>query len=252
MKQVLKQEQKLRFESVYSSVFSDMISATAEVCDEAVIQFDKDGVKLCQADNALVCVTGFSIPSKAFTTYEISAPMKVGVSLTTLKEVLKRVKTDRFSFEISGGKIVIRTASGYGNAPLRMMEVPIIEVLNDDIPPIGELKYDKTIDVEKSHFSDALKDALLYGDSLEIEAGGNKLVMRGQSDVGKCEVVVGLKEISTTEKAKTKFSLEYLQKMRFSGSIKLSLGTDVPARFEESGNNYEHYYVLAPRVAEGD
>jgi len=165
-----------------------------------------------------------------------------------LKEVLKRVKTDRFSFEIAGGKIVIRSTSGYDNS-FRMMEVPIIEV-DEEIPPIGELKFDKTIDVEKSHFSDALKDALLYGDSLEIEAGGNKLVMRGQGDTAKCEVVVGLKEISTAEKAKTKFSLEYLQKMRFSGSIKLSLGTDVPARFEESGNNYEHYYVLAPRVAE--
>ena len=79
--------------------FSDSISIISELVNEATFSIEKDKIELIALDPANVALISFTLLSSVFSEYELEKPVKLSVSLESLKQVLRRIKgSDNVSF----------------------------------------------------------------------------------------------------------------------------------------------------------
>ncbi|MEM0333078.1 MAG: hypothetical protein QXX30_01270, partial [Candidatus Aenigmatarchaeota archaeon] len=65
------------------------VEAAAEIIDEGIFKFGKDGISLKAADRALIAVIDIFISKDSFEEYEIREEKEIGVNMTNFLSVLK-------------------------------------------------------------------------------------------------------------------------------------------------------------------
>lgn len=240
------------------SLIKDSMKTISDLISEGLFQLTEDGVKLIAADPAMVALVDFKMEEEVFEEYELDEETKVGLNLENFYSILRRANSDdtiTFSVQEEGSKFEIKME----NSSTRNFSLPILNLSEDDIPSTDNLDFNVTAELETSVLENAIKDALVVGDSVTISSNGSNLQIAAEGDQSNVDFTIedgseGIMSIEGTE-ASSMFSLDYLNSMvgakKISDVMELRLGDDFPARLNfEVPEKARLSFVLAPRIEE--
>ena len=235
-----------------AEILKNSVGIIAEIIDEAVFNFDSNGMSLLSPDRNMVAVVDFRLLSAAFEDYKVDGEVKMGLNLQNLMSILKRVKgTDRITLSMPKNKLEM-AVEGSGK---RKFEIPILDIKRDK-PPIEQLTFPGKVDLESAVFEDGIEDAQVVGDSVVFEANQDAFKVWSKGDTTSWQLDLqkgqqGIISLEAKENIKSRYQLEYLRKMakacKISNQVTIEFGTDYPLRlsFKEI-DKVNLNFILAP------
>jgi len=239
-------------------LIQDSMKTVSDLISEGLFQLTEDGVKLIAADPAMVALVDFKIEKDVFEDYELDEESKVGLNLENFYSILRRANSDdTITFEVKEdeSKFYIKME----NSSTRNFSLPILNLSEDDIPSTDQLDFSVTAELETKVLENAIKDAMVVGDSVTVSADSSELRIASEGDQSNVDFTIsgdspGVMELSG-EEAKSMFSLDYLNSMtgakKLSSNVELKLGEDFPMRLNFTVPEQARLsFVLAPRIEE--
>jgi proliferating cell nuclear antigen len=240
-----------------SDVFRDSITTIGELIDEAIFKVDKNGMSLIAADRAMVAVVDYKLPPTIFDEFKIDGEEKIAVNISNLVSILKRIKPkDKLFLELKDNKLEIFME----NSSKRRFTVPLLELSQEEIPPIEELDFKAKIKLKTEVLKSGIEDADIVGDSVVLQANKEKFSMKATGDITSSELSLDKKnknllDISAEGEVSSRYPLEYLKKMikasKLAENTTIKWAKDYPMRLDfTSLDKVSLGFVLAPRVQE--
>lgn len=239
------------------ALLRDPMSSIAELIDEAELRITKEGISLLAADRAMVAVVDFQLSAKAFEKYELDTEQKVGINITNLMTVLRRAGTgDKLTLGLKGDKLEVLIE---GESRRRFL-VPLIEIREEEIPPIDQLEFTSKVKLKPSVLQNGIDDAEIIGDSVIFSVAPEQFSMLAEGDISRAELEIekgneALIELVTDENVRARYALDYLKKMvkaaKIADVVSIEYGQDYPMRLGfTSADKMKLSFILAPRVTE--
>ena len=240
-----------------SSLLRDSISTIGELIDEGIFKVNKNGIELIAADRAMVAVVDFKLPATVFDKFEVDKEQSIAVNMTNLVSVLKRVGgNERLELELKDNKLEIKMK----NASTRKFMVPLLDITQEEIPPINQLDFKAKVKVKPDILKSGIEDADIVGDSVVFQASNDGFNLRASGDISSTELTLergndALLDLSATGVVMARYPLDYLKKIikasKLAGEINLRWSKDYPIRIDfTSVDKVSLGFVLAPRVSE--
>jgi proliferating cell nuclear antigen len=217
------------------------------------MKVSKEGLSIIAIDPANVAMVVFKLPNTAFTQFEIDGDETLGVSLESLKAVLRRVKTGSvvvISREENELKIQIQ------DKVKREFNLALIEIEGEE-KNIPSLEFTSRVEMSSTDFSEAIEDSSVVADSCTFNSSPDKFVIKAKGSLNSFKSEFSSDELNIkAEEASSKYSLEYLQKMmkatKLTEKTIINFSTDYPLRLDFATPFVELSFVLAPRVESED
>lgn len=237
----------------HPKLFSDMIGIISEMVLEVKIKVSKEGMSLVAVDPANVAMIMFKMPVAAFSQIEVEEEV-LGVSLESLKSVLRRCSV--------GSSLIMQTQEQVLKIQIhdkikREFDLALIEVEAED-KKIPDLEFANRVIMQGIDLQEAVEDCLIVADSCGFETSENKFIISAQGNLNAAKVEFSSDEveIESTQDSRSKYSLEYLQKMvkatkRFE-KVGVNFSNDYPLKLEFKTPLAELSFILAPRVETED
>ena len=240
-----------------SSLLRDSISTIGELIDEGIFKVDKNGLSLIAADRAMVAVVDFKLPATIFDKFEVDKEQTIAVNMTNLVSVLKRIGgNEKLELELKDNKLEIRMK----NASTRKFMVPLLDITQEEIPPINQLDFKARVKVKADILKSGIEDADIVSDSVVFEANKDGFSLRASGDISSTELTLekgndALLDVSATGIVVARYPLDYLKKIikasKLADEINLRWSKDYPIRMDfASVDKVSLGFVLAPRVSE--
>jgi len=233
------------------------LTSIGELIDEGVFRLGKDGISFIAADRAMVAVADFKILANAFEEYKIESEREIGLSITNLLSILKRAKAgDKLALELKDSKLEITLQ----NSSKRKFSLPLLDITREEIPPIDQLEFSGSAEINSEVFNAGIEDAEVVSDCVTFEANSEKFLMKAQGDISSAELELekgneGLLDLNVKEEIRARYPLDYLKKMakaaKIADSVLLEWGQDYPMRITfKVTDKLKLIFVVAPRVQE--
>ena len=240
-----------------SGIFVDSITTIGELIDEGIFKVDKNGMTLIAADRAMVAVVDFKLPATIFDEFKVDKEQNIAINISNLVSVLKRVKPkDKLLMELKDNKLEIVM----DNSSKRRFTVPLLEISQEEIPPINELDFKAKVRVKTDVLKSGIEDADIAGDSVVFEANTEKFNMKAAGDITSTELSLqkgnkSLLDLNVTGSVVSRYPLDYLKKMIKAGKLAeettIKWSKDYPMRLDFSSvDKVSLGFVVAPRVQE--
>jgi proliferating cell nuclear antigen len=240
-----------------SRLLRDSISTIGELIDEGIFKADKNGLSLIAADRAMVAVVDFKLPATIFDKFEVDKEQTIAVNMTNLVSVLKRVLgNEKLELELKDNKLEIKMR----NASTRKFMVPLLDITQEEIPPINQLDFKARVKVKADVLKSGIEDADIVSDSIVFEASKDSFNLRASGDISSTELTLekgndALLDINATGVVIARYPLDYLKKIikasKLADEINLRWSKDYPIRMDfTSVDKVSLGFVLAPRVSE--
>ena len=233
-------------------LFSEVISIISELVLEVRIRVTKDGLQIIAIDPANVAMTVFKLPSSSFSQLEVEREEVLGVSLENLKAVLRRVKAGSaltLSREDNELTIIIQ------DKVKREFKLALIDVESEE-KPVPQLDFVSKIEMSSLDFSEAIEDCSIVADSCSFISMADKFIIQAKGSLNSFKSEFTDEVNIQAEESKSKYSLEYLQKMikgtKLSDKAIINFSNDYPLRLEFKTPVMELSFILAPRVESED
>ncbi|MBI2084457.1 MAG: proliferating cell nuclear antigen (pcna) [Candidatus Aenigmarchaeota archaeon] len=238
-------------------IFVNAVSTIGELIDEGIFIINNNGIELTAADRAMVAVVDFRMGTNAFDSFEVDGEERIGLNITNLLSVLKRVGADdKLSLNLTGSKLEIMLD---GKSKRRFV-VPLLDISQEEVPPISQLEFTSKAEIKPHILESGVDDADIISDSVLFEVSDGKFTMRAEGDVSRAELELekgneNLINLEVTNAVKSRFPIDYLKKMvkaaKIADSATVRLGQDYPMKLEfKTGDKASLSFVLAPRIAE--
>jgi proliferating cell nuclear antigen len=238
-----------------SKHFRDSISISSELVNEVKFKATTDGLEMVAMDPANVAMVILKILSSCFIEYKVEGSEEVTISLTNLKQILRRVKSDDVlsleTTEDSKLKVQLKGKT------TRSFSLPLLE-LDDREQRVPELTFPITIEMPSSLLTESIEDVSVVAESVTLLGDKDELLVKAQGDLSKAFIEIKNDEITiiktdSEDKFKGKYSLEYLRKMmsgsKISDKVHVSFNTDYPLKIEYKViDRVAMSFILAPRV----
>ncbi len=230
-----------------SRALSDAISIMSELVTEVRLKVNKSGLSAVAVDPATVALVSMKIPFSAFTQFE-SDDEELCVKLEDLRQVLKRAEAgSMITFEKKDNKLFIHIQ----NEVKRSFSLSLIN-LDAEEKAIPVLEFSSKVEMSSEMLQKAIDDVSIVSDSCTFITGNN-FTIEAKGDLNSCTAEFDGNRAKFSGNAKSKYSLEYLQKFAKAGKlsdvVQIQYANDYPARLDFKGN-VEMTFVLAPRVEE--
>jgi proliferating cell nuclear antigen len=237
----------------HPKLFSDVISIISELVIEVKLKINKDGMKIIAVDPANVAMIAFNLPVTAFSQLEVEEET-IGINLESLKAVLRRCNAN--------SALVMETKDNFLKLELidkikREFTLTMLDLEGKE-KPIPNLEFATKIEMNSMDFSDAVEDCSIVADSCGFEATPDRFTIFSKGPLNSANLTYSSDEvkIETTVESKSRYSLEYLQKMikatKISDQTTLNFANDYPLRIEFSAPMFTLAFILAPRVETED
>lgn len=234
-------------------IFSDVISIISELVNEVKIKVNSEGMSLVAIDPANVAMVIFKLPASAFSQLEVQEE-EIGISLDSFKAILKRA-----SFQSS---LVLKTEDNTLRIEIidrikREFTLTLIDLEKKD-KPIPLLEFASKVEMNSIDFLEAIEDCSIVADSCSFEAKPDKFSISSKGSLNSANLSYSSDEvrIESPSTSKSKYSLEYLQKMmkatKITDTTCIYLSNDYPLRLEFKNQVAELSFILAPRVESED
>jgi len=234
-------------------LFSEIISIISELVLEVRIKVSLEGLKIIAIDPANVAMISFKLPNTAFSQYEIEKEEILGVSLESLKSVLRRVK--------SGSVLTLTRHENELNLQVmdrikREFNLALIEIEGEE-KELPVLDFTSKIEMTSIDFAEAIEDSTVVADSCTFISESDKFTIKAKGSLNSFKSEYTSDEIKIkAEEATSKYSLEYLQKMikatKLTDKTIINFSTDYPLKLEFITPILELSFILAPRVETED
>ena len=237
------------------SFLKESISIVGELIDEGIIKVNKNGLSITAADRAMVAVVDLKIPALVFNEFNVDEEQNIGVNVTNLVNVLKRIKpSDKLELETKDNKLQILMKNGSS----RKFVVPMIDISIGEIPPIDKLEFNAKVKLKSDILKSGIEDADIISDSVLFKSGTDKFLMKADGDTSSSELLLNkgdksLMEINSSTEVMSRYPLEYLKKMlkasKLSDEMKVQWSKDYPMKIDFLvQDKLSLSFVLAPRV----
>ncbi|MBT4135851.1 proliferating cell nuclear antigen (pcna) [archaeon] len=234
-------------------IFSEIISIISELVLEVRIKVNREGMSIQAIDPANVAMISFKLPSSAFSELEIENEEVLGVSLDSLKAVLRRVK--------AGSVLIITKQENELRLQIqdkvkREFNLALIDIETEE-KELPNLDFSSKIEMPSLDFAEAIEDCGVVADSCSFVSEPDKFVMKAKGSLNSFKSEFSSDELNIeAENNSSKYSLEYLQKMvkatKITDKVKVNFATDYPLRLEFITPFIELAFILAPRVESED
>lgn len=237
------------------SAFKNMMEALSKIVDEALIKFTSEGIQLRALDPAHVSLISINIPSSAFEEYNVEEEARFGFITSNIMKLMKRAK--------KGDVLVIEVQEDNVSLELRGAVIKRYTVANLDIAeveiPEATLEFNVHATMIVDPLKNAIKDAEVVGDTLEVEAKSeDELILRGKGGESVTETRVSstsgaLISMTVKEPSKSMYAIEHLKAIlsltKVADTVELQFSTNMPLRlsFNLPGEGKVDY-LLAPKV----
>ena len=233
-------------------IFTDVISIISELVTEVRIKITKDGLKIIAIDPANVSLVSFKMPSSSFSAIEVENDETIGISLDSLKSVLKRAGI--------GSNLIMQTDDNtlkieINDTIKRVFNLALINIDAEE-KDMPVLDFTCKIEISSADLSGTIEDCAIVADSASFSIKEGKFIIEAKGlHSAKSEFSSDEIKISG-EKGKAKYSLEYLQKFIKSSKLAekavLNFSDDYPLKLEYNSAELSLAFVLAPRVETED
>ncbi len=248
-----------------SRILKGIVETLASIIDETEFRVTPKEFTISAMDPSRICLLKLSIKKENFDGYECSKESKVGLNLDDLDKILKRSGANdsiEIDFNETDQKIKIKIQRE-GMSRKRTFSLALLDIDIEEIPMDNLLKieYPSKWVIETDFFIEAIKDAEIYSEILNIAASeGQGLDFSSTGQIGEMEYNLGeddLIEHDINGTSRGAYSLTFLKAILKIASIteklEISLKTDHPLKmiFDllEGG---KLSYFLAPRVEEAE
>jgi proliferating cell nuclear antigen len=234
-------------------LFSDIIGIISELVNEVKIKVTKEGMSIIAIDPANVAMIIFKLPANAFSQLEVEDE-SLGLNLESFKAVLRRA-----SFSSS---LILKTEENVLKIEIldkvkREFNLTLIDLDKKD-KPVPALEFATKVEINAVEFAEAIEDCSIVADSCSFEANENGFSISAKGSLNSAKLSYSTDEvyIETGSFSKSKYSLEYLQKMMKATKITdkaiLNFSNDYPLKLEYKTPIIELAFILAPRVETED
>lgn len=235
--------------------FKDSISIISDLVTEAKFKVSPEGVELVAMDPANVAMVIFKLLSSCFTKYEAKEQEEIAINLNSLKQVLRRAKSDDIlTLETTEeNKLKIQMKSN----TTRSFSLPTLELENKE-QRVPELTFPITIHTKSHILAEAIEDVSVVAESVTLLGEKEQILVKAEGDLSKALIEVKQSDdtaikTDSDDKFKAKYSLEYLKKMisggKLSDQVSLYFNTDYPLKLEyKVTDRLLLSFILAPRV----
>jgi len=234
-------------------LFSEIIGIISDLVLEVRIKVNKEGVSILAVDPANVAMISFKLPNAAFSEFEVENDEVLGVSLESLKAVLRRCSAH--------GVLVMKREENTLKIEIqdkikREFNLALIEI-EDEEKEIPILEFTSRIEMASADFSEAIEDCSVVSDSCSFVSEPDKFMIQGKGSLNSFKSEFSSDELNIqAQEATSKYSLEYLQKMikatKITDKAVINFSTDYPLKLDFNTPFIELSFILAPRVETED
>jgi len=253
-----------------------IIDAVSAIIDETNFVADKTGLKILAIDESHICLASMEFPAGFWDEFACDEPVKMGLSLEDLGKIAKRASASdaiELNHAPDSGKIQVQM-KGKGT---RTFSLRLVDIDPDKIPPTADLdvEFDAKIGIDPAVIAEAIKDAEIYQDTLEVTINAENIKFAAEGEVGDMAYVLDKDHLETFElkagedgvtlTARGVFSLAFLKNIMKANDVAekliISVADNAPLKFEftipgkdpaEGADRVDGHiiYYLAPRVEE--
>jgi proliferating cell nuclear antigen len=234
----------------------DCIDAIVSLIDEGLFSITPEGITLKAMDPSGISMVSFTMPSKAFSKFEIEKAVSIGLNLDNLSKIMTRTRDDEaLVMKDTDGKMSLEFV---GENSRRRYKLKLIDV-KKGVEKEPNVEFDAKVEVDGEHLKNALKDATLISSYISFKASSGLFAINAKGDSGELEELHDvdggkIKKVDVTKDASAVFNLEFLESMVKStpvgNSINLSLKSDQPLKLGYNIGDANVTYFLAPYVEE--
>lgn len=247
-----------------NKVLKGIIETLGAIVDETEIKITPTEFMITAMDPSRICLLKFVMKKEYFDEYECKKEAKIGVNLDDLDKILKRSNQDDnlillFDPEKQQIKIKMRKTEGKRT---RTFSLALLDIDAEEIPfeTLLKIQYDSKFEIDPSFLLEAIKDAEIYSEIINMKAFKEGLNFSSIGQIGEMNYELNLDELinALIEQTTTgAYSIRYLKAILklapITEKLNISLKTDHPIKMEFTlleGSKIE--YFLAPRVEEAE
>jgi len=229
-------------------LLSDSISLISELVSEVKLKITRAGLNIVAVDPANVALVSLKFPASLFSEFKTEEEENLGLNLEDLKQILRRADaSSSLTIEKEDNKLKLSIQS----TVKRTFNLALIN-LDAEEKRIPDLEFIGKVEINSDIFSNAIEDAVVVSDSCNFSVK-DKFIVEARGNLHSARTEFSSDEAKFSGEAKSKYSLEYLQKFikasKFADRVNIQFSTDYPARFDFKGP-VEMTFILAPRVEE--
>jgi len=229
-------------------IFSEIIGIISDLVLEVRMKVSRDGLSITAIDPANVAMIVFKLPFEAFSELEIEGEEELGISLESLKAVLRRVKVGSvLTMTREENKLKLQIQDKIN----REFNLALIDIETED-KPIPNLDFTSKIEMTSLDFSEAIEDCNVVADSCSFVSEPNNFVIEARGSLNSFRAQFNDEVNIQAEEANSKYSLDYLQKMikatKLTEKVIINFSDDYPLKLEFKTPLVELSFILAPRV----
>jgi len=232
-------------------LLSKAIELISELVLEVRIKVNEFGMSLVALDPANVAMVEFKLPRSAFSQFDVVREV-LGINLENLKRVLKRCGP--------GSSIILEKRENLLEIQIqdrikRNFSISLIEIESED-KEMPDLNYTSLVEIESIDLTASIEDCAVVADACSFIISENKFIIEAKGLNSARSEFTGDEAVIEAENAKSRYSLEYLQKIMKGAKLCektfLKFSNDHPLRIEFKTEHMELNFVLAPRVEAED
>ena len=248
---------KLKLSLAEPKVLVDSINIISELVNEVRLKVDRDKIELIAMDPANVAMVIFNLLSSAFSEYKVEKPEEIGISLDSLKAILRRVKpSDVITIELDRERNRLKIQLRSEN--VRTFNLALIDI-EDKHQKIPELSFPLKVEMNSAVFDEAIQDMDVIAESVALVADKDRFLVEAESNLSDAKSEIGkdsgvVIKSSSKDAIKAKYSIEYLKKIikgsKLSDKVVLQFNKDYPLRTDYLvKDKLSLSVILAPRVS---
>lgn len=235
--------------------FYNILDSLSKIVDEVNMTISNEGVKAVAIDPAHVALITIELPPESFIEYEVEGEkVELGFNVANIAKLVKRGKKgDKLEIDVEEDKV---TWSIVG-AVIKRYRLNNLEVAIPEIPE-AQLEFKIHVAMIVDPFKNALRDAEAVGDTVELEAPNESmLIIRGVGTaVAEAKInsdSPAVVEFKVEEPGKSAYSIDYLKHVlsltKVADIIVIEFSPEMPLRLQfrlPAGGNVT--YLLAPKA----
>ena len=233
-------------------LFSEIISIISELVLEVRIKVNKEGMGILAIDPANVAMVSFKLPNTAFSEFQIEKEEVLGVSLESLKAVLRRCSSRSvLVMEKQENELKLEIIDRIK----REFNLALIEIEGEE-KSIPNLDFASRVEMSSSDFSESIEDCSIVADSCNFVTEAGKFIIKAKGSLNSFRSEFTDEIKIQAHNSNAKYSLEYLQKIvkaaKITDKVIINFADDYPLRLDFNTPFIELGFILAPRVETED
>lgn len=228
-----------------SGLLSEVVGIVSDLVSEIKMKFTSDGLEVIAVDPTNAAMLLFKLPASAFSNYEVDKVEDIDINLDDFKQVLRRGRQERISMQTDEGRLLVN----FGEDK-KAFVLSLINIEGEDRKE-PDLKFTSSVKINSTNFQEAIDDCSVVADSILFDIGDKGFLLDAKSSLHSASVKL-LSE-SFAEGAKSRYSLDYLQKMakaaKIADEVRIQFSNEFPLRLSYiTPEKAELRFILAPRV----